>query len=212
MPSKIHDHRRKKFEHTLQPTVFLGYVVQPGCAWYRKYRYVFLDDLAEMSFYRLVRWSQARVTVHSGREMYFDDKHAPVFPCRTQYEQDNETLKGIRAGKDFIDQDKATYGDSDDEDLALDEEDVDVDPNAAEGEETVAGPSFVEFEPFPQEVHDELIRLQKDEEETAQTFDYVPTSVDEQGHSVDQFGFRIQKTTRPPIRFAHRVDEDAPGR
>ena len=76
---------------------------------------MFLDDLAEMSFYRLVRWSQARVTVHSGREVYFDDKHAPVFPCRAQYEQDNETLKGIRAGKDFIDRDTATYGDSDDE-------------------------------------------------------------------------------------------------
>ena len=41
-------------------------------------------------------------------------------------------------------------------------------------------------------------RLQKEEEETAQTFDYVPTSVDRRGHVVDQFGIRIQKTTRPP--------------
>ena len=55
------------------------------------------------------------MTVHSGREMYFDDKHAPVFPCRAQYEQDNETLKGIRVGKEFMDRDTATYDDSDDE-------------------------------------------------------------------------------------------------
>ena len=45
---------------------------------------------------------------------------------------------------------------------------------------------------------DQLTRLLKEEEETAQTFDYVPTSIDEQGHTLDQFGIRIQKTTRPP--------------
>jgi len=42
-PSKIHDKRRKKLEHTMQPAVFLGYVVRPGCAWYREFRYVFLE-------------------------------------------------------------------------------------------------------------------------------------------------------------------------
>ena len=31
MPSAIHDHRRMKFESPMQPAVFLGYVVQPGC-------------------------------------------------------------------------------------------------------------------------------------------------------------------------------------
>ena len=63
---------------------------------------------------------------------------------------------------------------------------------------TIEGPLSVEFEPFPQDVFDQLTRLLKEEEETTQIFDYVPTSVDEQGHAVDQFGIRIQKTTRPP--------------
>ena len=88
--------------------------MQPGCAWHREFSYVFLDDLADMSFYRLVRWSQARVTVHSGREVIFDDKRPPVFPCRVQFEKDNETLDGIRRGKDDIERDAEVYDDSDD--------------------------------------------------------------------------------------------------
>ena len=31
MPSAIQEKRRAKFEHTMQPAVFLGYLVQPGC-------------------------------------------------------------------------------------------------------------------------------------------------------------------------------------
>ena len=96
-----------------------------------------------------------------------------------------------------MDRDAAIYDDSDDE-VAHDDEEVDVDPDVADGEEIVVGPRFVELEPFPQDVFDEFTRLQKEEEETAQTVDYVPTSVDDQGHSVDQFGIRTQKTTRPP--------------
>ena len=38
MPSKIFDRRREKLEPAMQPTVFLGYVVQPGCTWYREFR------------------------------------------------------------------------------------------------------------------------------------------------------------------------------
>ena len=38
----------------------------------------------------------------------------------------------------------------------------------------------------------------KEEEATPQPFDYVPTSIDEQGHALDHFGICIQKTTRPP--------------
>jgi len=90
-----------------------------------------------------------------------------------------------------MDRDAATYDDSGDE-VAPDEEDIDVDPDVA------VGPRFVELEPFPQDVFDEFKRLQNEEEEAAQTFDYVPTSVDDQGHGVDQFGIRIQRTTRPP--------------
>ena len=72
MPSAIQDGRRLKFEHTLQPAIFLGYIVQPGCRWYREFCYVFLDDIAGMSFYRKARWSKVRVTVHSGREVVFE--------------------------------------------------------------------------------------------------------------------------------------------
>ena len=50
MPSAIHDGRRLKFDHTLQPAVFLGYIVQPGCRWYKEFCYMFLDDVAGMSF------------------------------------------------------------------------------------------------------------------------------------------------------------------
>ena len=123
---------------------------------------MFLDDLADMSFYRLVRWSQARVTVHSGREVVFDGKHPPAFPCRVQFEKDNETLLGIRLGEHVVDRDAATYDDSDDE-IVNNEEDEDVDPDAADGEETVVGPRAVDLEPFPQDVFDEFTRLQKEE-------------------------------------------------
>ena len=41
MPSAINGRRRKKFEHTM-----------PGCKWYREFQYVFLDDPADVSFYR----------------------------------------------------------------------------------------------------------------------------------------------------------------
>jgi len=75
-------------------------------------------------------------------------------------------LLGIRLGKDVMDRDAAIYDDSDDE-IAHDEEDVDVDPDVADGEEIVVGPRFFELEPFPQDVFDEFTRLQKEEEETA---------------------------------------------
>ena len=32
----------------------------------------------------------------------------------------------------------------------------------------------------------------------AWTYDYIPTTLDEQLHAVDQYGIRIQRTTRPP--------------
>ena len=88
------------------------------------------------------------------------------------------------------------YDDSDEEfgPANADEDDQDV----ADGGETLEGPQSVEFEPFPQDVSCELMRLQKEEEELARTFDYAPTSVDAQSHAVDQFGIRTQKTTMPP--------------
>ena len=116
---------------------------------------MFLDDIADMSFYRLVRWSSARVTVHSGREVVFDDKVPPVFPCRAQFKRDNETLLGIRMGKEDIENDAAVYDESDEKYPDLMDDD-DVDPDAADGEETTEGPRSVEFEPFPQDVLDQL--------------------------------------------------------
>ena len=102
MPSAIHDRRRAKFAATMQPAIFLGYVLQPGVTRYREGCYVFLDDLADMSFYSKVRWSKARVTVHSSREFIFDEHYPVVFPCRAQYKRDKETLVGIQLGLEDI--------------------------------------------------------------------------------------------------------------
>ena len=54
---------------------------------------------------------------------------------------------GVRMGKDYIERDVAVYDDSDDELDPMDDEDVD--PDVADGEETIEGPRSVEFEPFP---------------------------------------------------------------
>ena len=152
-----------------------------------------------MSFYRLVRWSRARVPLQSGRDIMFDRSKPVVFPCREQYRRDNETLDGIRVGKDAVDA-AAEVCDEDDEiaRVAI-EPDVgdDGDPAVAE-EEIPSGPLHVEFEPYPQHVADELAKLLDEESELAQTYGYIPTTVDTQNHDVDQFGVRIQRTTRPP--------------
>ena len=63
---------------------------------------MFLDDLADMSFYRLVRWSRARVPLQSGRDIMFEGSKPVVFPHRAQSARDNETLDGIRRGKDVV--------------------------------------------------------------------------------------------------------------
>ena len=106
MPSAIHDNRRMKFDHPMQPAVFLGYIVQPGCKWYREFVYVFLDDIAQMSFYRKVKWSKARVTVHSGREVIFEHSLPLVYPCKPAYQRDNETVSGLRWSFDEMSQEE----------------------------------------------------------------------------------------------------------
>ena len=75
---------------------------------------------------------------------------------------------------------------------------VDEFPDMSEGEPASSGPRNVEFEPFPQDMADEVRRLREQESELAWTYDYIPTSLDEQFHAVDQYGIRIQRTTRPP--------------
>jgi len=189
----------RKFEPTMQPAIFLGYVVQPGCRWYREFLYVFLDDLADMSFCRLVRWSRARVPLHSGRDITFDGSKLIVFPCREQYRRDNETLEGIRIGRGAM-ENVADVCD-DDGDVARVGVDQDVDGDGdlavAEDENPLETP-HVDFEPYPQHIADELDTLLNDEADMAQVYDCIPTTVDPQKHAVDQFGVRIQKTTHPP--------------
>ena len=63
---------------------------------------MFLDDIAGMSFYRKARWSKVRVTVHSGREVVFEKDQVTVYPCRSAYTADNETIEGIRSSLEEI--------------------------------------------------------------------------------------------------------------
>ena len=121
MPSAIQEKRRAKFEHTMQPAVFLGYVVQLGCQWFKEYRYVFLDDLADVSFYRQVRWSQARVTMHSGREVVFESSKPIVYPCREPFGRDNETIVGVRLGKAVMER-AAELGEDSGDEVASDDD------------------------------------------------------------------------------------------
>ena len=199
MPSAIRDQRRLKFEHTMQPAIFLGYVVQPGCKWNREYRYMFIDDIADMSFYRKVRWSSARVPIHSGRELVCEGNQPIVYPCRATYARDNDTLEGVRRGEEEVARSKEEPQDDDDENGPHSEEVEEDDlADTCDGEETAQGPRHVEFEPFPNEAKEEMEELMKEETRLAWMYDYLSTDVDPHGHSLDQYGVRIQKTSRPP--------------
>ena len=95
-----------------------------------------------------------------------------------------------------MENDAEVYDDEDES--VLGEDDEGAEANVVNDGEFVDGPRAVEFEPFPQDVADELHALREEEADMARTYDYVPTSVDEHGHALDQFGIRIQRTTRPP--------------
>ena len=71
-------------------------------------------------------------------------------------------------------------------------------PDTSEGEPTPSGPKHVDCEPFPQDIADEITRLREQERELAWTYDYIPTELDKSFHAIDQYGVRIQRTTRPP--------------
>ena len=93
--------------------------------------------------------------------------------------------------------------DSDDEIDPSHEQEERDEQDVSDGEETIVGPRFVEFEPVPQALADELARRQEEEEELARTFDYVPTSIDAQLMLLTntEFGYRKQharRMFRPP--------------
>ena len=91
------------------------------------------------------------------------------------------------------------------EDLGVICDELVDDGDSAAETEVVPGPRHVEFAPFPQHAADEVAALRKEEDDLAWTYDYIPTSVGDQGHVPDQYGVRIQKT-RPVegLRQAHR--------
>ena len=166
MPSAIQDGRRLKFEHTLQPAIFLGYIVQPGCRWYREFCYVFLDDIACMSFYRKARWSKVRVTVHSGKGVVFEKDQVTAMPVGLHGGQRDDR----RCAQDLVEMDESerSQEEEDGEHPHAEQCPEDV-PDTSEGEETTVGPKYVEFEPFPQDVADKIDSLRQQEQDLAWT-------------------------------------------
>ena len=71
-------------------------------------------------------------------------------------------------------------------------------PDESDTEDVVQVPQNVELAPFPQDVADELEKARKLEDELAWVYDYISTGVGGHGHALDQYGVRIQKTSRPP--------------
>lgn len=69
----------------MMPAIFLGCIFQDGDKWLGEHHWVFLDDLADKSFYIRARWS------HSVR---FDTESEIRFPCRALYVRDNEHGRG----------------------------------------------------------------------------------------------------------------------
>ena len=121
-----------------------------------------------------------------------------IYPCRSAYTADNETIEGIRSSLEEIQENEKTLDDEEQYSPLEQDDTVDEFPETSEGEPVDPGPINVEFEPFPQEIAEEIRRLREQENELAWTYDYIPTTLDEQLHAVDQYGIRIQRTTRPP--------------
>ena len=75
---------------------------------------------------------------------------------------------------------------------------------AAGDAKSVGGPDDAEEEePFPEDVEEELHRLERELEEDRFTLEFIPTGRSSRGAHTDQFGNEIQKTKRPPY-FSRR--------
>ena len=121
-----------------------------------------------------------------------------MYPCRSAYTADNETIEGIRSSLEEMKENENAEDEEETRETFRREEIDDDFPDTSEGEPTQSGPKHVDCEPFPQEVVDENTRLREQERELAWTYDYIPTELDKSFHAIDQYGVRIQRTTRPP--------------
>ena len=64
----------RKFNPRGVPSVFLGYVVQPGQKWKGEYRWAELADFSKVSLFRDVRAGQCKVKIHIGRDVIINSR------------------------------------------------------------------------------------------------------------------------------------------
>ena len=211
MPSADRQNPHMKFEAPMQPAIFLGYILRDGGRWHGEYIFAFVDDFAGKSFYRKARWNECRVSIHTGREILFDEAQPVEYPCYAQYIKDNNTVDGVQRCVDLQaehEEVESLFGEdpSDDEGRppALDgAADADAPPP---GQEDLGGipddldPAGVDPvpEPYPEAVAAELEALQAEIEHDRGALEFIPSGVSSTGRPVDQFGNVIVKTTKRP--------------
>lgn len=96
MPSGLH--RKRNFKKDPPPeTRRLSWIYSPGL-WQvvREAHVGFRRGFRRSAPFSRARWSDCRVTVHSGRDLRFGEKGPIHFACSSIYRRDNEAVEGTR--------------------------------------------------------------------------------------------------------------------
>ena len=212
----------RKFNPRGVPSVFLGYVVQPGQKWKGEYRWAELADFSKVSLFRDVRAGQCKVRIHIGRDVIINSRIKQgehYYPLVEQYLIENRTLKGIRMAKakQKEDDDYEDPPPPDPEPEQQDDEEKDNQEETLEdflNDEGVRTPHLTDSDTSVHIDDDDDDNKKKPADSDTKTktatgkksmyedYDrnYEPRmhSKDKYGYPLDEYGQRIRKTNRPP--------------
>ncbi len=86
---------RNKWSSTSVPGIFMGYKLLPGHTWSFEYYVAAIEDLFDLDLSSDAKGLDARLSIHTVREIVVDNLKGYIFPLKAKYDAKNRSVDGI---------------------------------------------------------------------------------------------------------------------